>query len=78
MYNMYIHIYIYMYICIDIYIYICTYIYIYIYRYDRGHRDDRVERLPGEGSERDKWGPALMGSLQVSCRLTEGLFGYSR
>ena len=53
-----------------IYVYMFIYdMYIYIYIYVHS-----IYSILGKG----QMGSALMGSLQTSCFLTEGLFGYSR
>ena len=76
--------------CICIYIYIYIYVYIYIYKYihiinslgrtslSRPARSP-LARAPGSptGVGKGQMGSALIGSLQFSCFLREGLFGHS-
>ena len=78
------HIYIYIYMCVCVYIYIYIYIHTYlILTYNSSilylNPKRRLGRPPGtEVLGKGQMGSALMGSLQISCFLTEGLFGYSR
>ena len=87
--NIYIYIYtcimcnIYIYIYVHMYIYIYIYIYTHTYQYDSAWAEPRSVPILALGIVADR-GPcsavqcAPMGSLQISCFLTQGLFGYSR
>ena len=92
--SIYLSLYIYIYICMCIYIYVCVcvciYIYIYIsrvfapvdYAWDflAASFQSFATEVPGASMDlgKGRMGSALMGSLQVSCLLTEGSFGCSR
>ena len=58
--------------------YICMYVYIYIYIYIYTHEYKQSTGLPGLSFGKGQMGSALIGSLLISCFLTEGLFGCSR
>ena len=69
---MYAYVCIYIYIERERYVYVCIYIYIYMYIYIYIYVHIYIYIYKG------LTGSALMGSLQMSCFLTEGPFGYSR
>ena len=81
--QLYLSLYIYVYLRVYIHTYIHIYIYIYIYNLPLSlqvHLDSTYLSVPQHASAhlgKGQMGSALMGSLQISCLLTEGLFGYS-
>ena len=68
--------------CYYYYYYCYYYYYYYYYYYSYTEVDDTGTylRYPGVSAVcgKGQMGSALMGSLRISCFLTEGLFGYSR